>query len=155
MSFNQTAVDELISNVVSGAQQLGIFEEVLTHEPKSKPQKNMTMAFWLTSIKPSAKKSGLASTAGCVTFNSRIYISFLAKPEDQVEANLLTATSTLISQYSSAFSFGGTVIDVDLLGSESAGLSAQFGYVEIGGTNFRTSNIVVPVIIDNLWTQEA
>lgn len=155
MSFNQAAINTLIANIKSGAQNLGLFQQVLQHEPKSAPQHAQTLAFWVVDIKPSKVYSDLTATAGVVTFHNRIYVNALSKPEDQVEGNLLTAVSTLIGEYSSEFSFGGTVINVDLLGAEGTPLSMTTGYVTIDSKIFRMANIVTPVIIDHLWTQGA
>lgn len=152
-NFNQAAITKLISNVASGAKQLGIFQQVLTHEPKAAPQHGTTLAIWHTGIKPSTKYSGLTATAGVVTFTNRVYINMLNKPEDDIEKNLLTAVSTLLGEYSSEYSFGSTVIAVDLLGIEGTPLSETTGYVTIGNTLFRTANITVPILIDSLWTQ--
>jgi hypothetical protein len=155
MSFNQSAIDKLIGNISSGAKKLGVFQQVFTHEPKSKPQRDVSLGFWVSDIRPSKIYSGLAETAGVVTFMHRVYINFLYKPEDALEGKLLNAVSLLIGEYSSEFSFGATVINVDLLGADSGGLTARTGYVSIDNTNFRTADINVPVIIDNLWTQGA
>lgn len=154
MSFNQNAVNTLISNVASGAKNLGVFQQVLKHEPKAPPQNGTTLALWWTAIKPSKNYSDLTSTAGVVTLTNRVYINMLQKPEDYVESSLLTAVSTLIGEYSSEFSFGSTVIAVDLLGIEGTPMSATTGYVDISHTLYRTANITVPVIIDGLWSQE-
>lgn len=153
MSFNQAAINTLVGNIKAGCTQLGVFQQVLSHEPKSAPQHDKTLAFWWTDIKPSTHFSDFVNTAGVVIFQHRIYIGMLTKPEDQVEADLMNATSKLIGEYSGEFSFGHSVINVDLLGIEGTTLSARTGYVEIDKRLFRTSNITVPVIIDALWTQ--
>lgn len=154
MSFNQAAINTLISNISSGAKQLGIFQQVLTHDPKSAPQHDMTLAIRVESIKPSTKFSGLNGTAGIVTFGHRIYVNFLSKPEDQIDGKLLNAVSVLINEYSNEFSFGGTVIAVDLLGADSPGLSSNLAYIpDFDHKAFRIATLTVPVIIDNLWTQ--
>lgn len=154
--FNQSAINTLIGNISSGAKKFPTFQQVLTHEPKNKPQKDVTLAFWLTDLKPSVKFSDMEGTAGVVTFNHRIYVNFpLGKPEDSTEAKLLNAASLLMNEYSNEFSFGGTVIAVDLLGMDSSGLSMRTGYVSIDNTVFRMADVTVPIIIDNLWTQGA
>ena len=152
--FNQAAINTLISNISSGARKLNVFQQVLTHEPKSAPQHDITMAFWVTDLVPSPKFSGLGATAGMVTFNHRIYVNFKYKPEDAIESKLLTGVSSLINGYTTDFSLGETVINVDLLGMDSQGLSAKTGYAEIDRINFRIADLTVPVLIDQLWIQE-
>lgn len=153
MSFNQAAVNTLISNVQSGAQQLGLFDQVLTHEPKSAPMQGVTLAFWMDGVKTSTKFSGLAAVSGIVSFQHRIYMNFISKPEDQIDSILLTATSSLINAYSTGFTLSGTVIAVDLLGIDSPGITARWGYVTIDQRKLRISDLLVPIIIDNLWTE--
>jgi hypothetical protein len=155
MSFDQAAVLALIDSVVSHAMELGIFETVNSHEPKSKPDSGLTCAAWVDSIQPLGGASGLAMTSGEVVLNVRIYGSFLAEPEDEIEPDMLTAATTLIGAYSGDFDFGATVRNVDLLGAFGPKLGAQAGYVSISKGVYRIYTITVPVIINDMWSQVA
>jgi len=67
MSFDQSAVNALISGVVSIAMQTGAFRSVNAHEPKSAPGSGLRCAIWVQDVEPIAEASGLASTSGYVT----------------------------------------------------------------------------------------
>jgi hypothetical protein len=155
MAFNQAAVYALFDSVRSHCLDLGVFSGVSTHELKSKPGLGVSAEIWSMGIRPSAQVSGLAETAGIVTFHIRIRTPMLQKPEDDTDKRLLTAAVTLIGEYSGHFTLSGTVMAVDLLGMHGESLSAQTGYLEQDGTLYRVATVVLPIVIDNLWTQGA
>lgn len=153
MAFDQAAVDQLFSSVVSHAQQLGVFRTVNSHEPKAAPGNGLRCAIWVQDIGGLGAASGLAATSGAVVLNVRIYGDMLQKPEDEVDPRILKAVTTLMGAYSGDFDFGETVRNVDLLGAYGPKLSAQAGYVTIGGTMYRIMTITVPVILNDMWSQ--
>ena len=153
--FDQAAVYALFDSVRTHVQTLGVFSGVLTHEAKSKPVAGLSAEIWSMGIRPVGQVSGLAETAGTVTFHIRIRTNMMQKPEDDTDKILMTATMALIGEYSGNFTLGGTVMAVDLLGMHGEALSAQTGYLEQDGTLFRVATVVLPIIIDNLWVQSA
>lgn len=155
LSFNQAAVNTLFADVISEAQTLGLFARVNGHEPKNAPGSQLSCSFWGGSIKPAGPASGLAAVSGVVTLNARIYSSFLAKPEDGIDPELLAAGCTLMAAYSASFTLGGTVRDIDLLGEFGESLSGQMAYLEQDGKLFRVFDLTVPVVINDLWTEAA
>lgn len=155
MSFNQAAIRAVYADAVSAAKQLNVFEIVIQHEPKAKPASLPAVAIWTQHIVPVAAVSGLAATSGRLGLRARIYLNFLSKPEDRIDPELIRLTSALFGAYSGGFTFGGTVMAVDLLGAYGESLSAEAGYIEHDGTHFRVMQCNIPVIIDELWTQEA
>jgi hypothetical protein len=155
MAFDQAAINGVYGSAVSAAKKLSAFEAVIQHEPKSKPVNPRTVALWTDHIVPVAGVSGLASTAGRLGLRARIYKNFLSKPEDKIDPELLWLTGLLFGAYSGGFTFGGTVMEVDLLGAHGESLSARFGYIHHDDTMFRVSECNIPVIITDLWTQGA
>lgn len=153
MSFDQAAVFALVDSVVSHAMSLGIFETVNTHEPKSAPGTGLRCSVWADALLPIAAASGLAKTSGEVVLMARIYGNMLQQPEDQIDPDMLTAVTTLIGAYSADFDFGATVRNVDLLGAYGPKLSAQAGYLTISNGMYRIFTITVPVIINDMWSQ--
>lgn len=155
MTFNQAAVIALYNSVRTHCMSPAVVDVVTTHETRAKPVAEMSAEIWGIRIDPSAQASGLDATAGVVTFNIRVRTSMLAKPEDDIDAKLLTAVSAIIGEYSGNFTLAGTVMAIDLLGMHGAGLSAQLGYLEHDGTQFRIATLTMPIVIDNMWTQGA
>lgn len=155
MTFNAAAVNDLFAEVVSRAQALGVFERVNGHEPKSAPGKGLSCSFTALSWEPFPGGSGLAATSGVMVFTARIFSSFLAKPEDQIDPNLLAAAAALTGVYSDGFTLGGTVRNVDLLGESGQRLEGKLAYVEQDGKLFRIFDLTIPVIISDMFIQEA
>lgn len=97
--------------------------------------------------------SGLAETSGRLTLNARIYSSMKQEPQDAIDPNIITAASTLMDAYSGDFTLGGDVLEIDLLGGYGQALSAQAGYVNQDNRLFRVMEIIIPVIVDNMFIQ--
>lgn len=155
MSFDQAAVNTIFSNVVSHAAKLGVFRRVNTHEVKSAPGSGLTYVVWVDRIEPVGAASGQAATSGYVVLNGRIYGNAFLKPEDDLDPRILTAATTLINEYTGAFTFGETVRNLDLLGMYGEKLGAQAGYVTIGSTVYRVMTVTIPLIVNDMWEQES
>ena len=155
MSFDDAAVRTLFDQVVSHAASLGIFERVNSHEPKNAPGSGLSCSVWAGPIGPIARASGLASTSGRVVFNIRVYSSMLAEPQDDIDREILTATSVLMGAYSGDFTLGGNARAIDLLGMYGTPLSADPGYINHDGKLFRVMEITLPVIVNDMWSQTA
>jgi hypothetical protein len=155
MSFDAAAVQDLFDKVQSHAMTLGLFDTVNTHEPKSAPGNGLWCAIWVQEISGMGSISGLNATSGRVILNVRVGKSFITSPEDGIDPDILTAVSTLMGDYSGAFTLGGSVRNIDLLGQAGQSLSAQAGYLTIDQKLYRVMEIVLPVLINELWTQNA
>jgi len=155
VSFDQAAILAIYAAAVSAAQKLNVFETVTQHEPKAKPVSLPALALWVQDLRPVAAVSGLSATSGRLGLRARIYKNFLGKPEDRIDPDLLRLTSVLLGAYSGGFTFGGSVMEVDLLGAYGESLSAQAGYIEHDGSHYRVMECSIPIIIDSLWTQGA
>lgn len=155
MSFDQSAVLGLIDKIVSHASSLGIFRSVNSHEPKAAPGSGLRFAVWADVIEPLGQGSGLSSTSGYVVMMGRITGNMLQKPEDEIDPRMITAATTLIGAYSGDFNFGSTVRAVDLLGMYGQKLQAKAGYVTYGQGLYRAMDVIVPVIVNDMWDQVA
>lgn len=145
--------DALFAAAQSKAQGLAIFESVVTHEPKAAPQSLPFLALWLGPLTPLPANSGLPATSARIALRGRIYVSDLKKPEDQLDAQLLSLTVTLLGAFSGAFTLGGQVELIDLLGMYGEAMSGQPGYLAHDDKFFRVMELNLPLIIDNLWEQ--
>lgn len=153
MAFDQQAIGNLVSYMASVALKTGTFGSVNTHEPKSAPGNGLRLAIWADSIEPIASASGLTSTSGYVVMSARAYGNMLSKPEDEIDPRLMASASVLVGAYSTDFTLGGHVRNVDLLGAYGQSLRAQAGYVTIAGAMYRIMTVTVPCVINDLWTQ--
>lgn len=145
----------LFSAAVSVASKLGVFEVVIQHEPKSAPVSTPALALWLGPLAPLGPASGLSATSARVMLMGRIYLPFLGKPEDAIDPKLLNLTAALIGAYSAGFTLGGAVMEVDLLGAYGAALESRPGYIDHDSRMFRAQEITIPLIVPDLFTQEA
>jgi hypothetical protein len=153
--FDSATVHALFNSVVSVAEQTGFFRSSNTHEPKGSPGSGLRLAIWMQDIEPIPEASGLASATALVVFNARIYGNMLEKPEDEIDPRITTAAVGLIGAFSTGFTLGGTVRNVDLLGAHGPKLRAQAGYVTIAGAMYRVMTVTVGVILDDVWTEMA
>jgi hypothetical protein len=151
MSLDATGIfDALISH----AEATGLFETVNGHEPKSSPGKGLSAAVWVARIEPARASSGLSATSALVTCTVRIFSDMLAEPQDGIDPAVVEATDALMNAYSGAFTLGGLIRNVDLLGQTRNPLFAQSGYITVSGRMFRIMDITVPMIVSDVWEQE-
>lgn len=154
MSFNVAAVDLLFDRISSHAAGLGLFDyAVATHEPKNAPGNGVWCAVWIDTVNPMPRLSGLAATAGRVTFRMRIGANALAEPQDSIDPNVLKAVTTMMAEYSGHFTLDGVALAIDLLGMYGIALNAAAAFVTITQRIYRVMEIQVPCLIDNMWTQ--
>lgn len=150
MALNTTAI---LDSVQSQVQKLALFDTVNMHEPKSKPGNGLTCAIWADKIAPVPAGSGLAVTTGLVTLALRVYTSMLQQPFDAIDPNMISAVDALIAGFSDAFTLGGNVRNVDLLGMFGTPLSAQAGYINQDGKLMRVMTLTIPLVVNDIWPQ--
>ena len=146
--------EEIYDMVETHCLRIGYFDRVNRHEPKNAPGRGLTCAIWLEKIDP-ARTSGLNSTSIRLEFMIRVYSNMLQEPVDMVDPEILKAVDALMEAYSGDFELAGETMAVDLLGMEGQPLSGQSGYLNIDNKVYRVMTIRLPLIIDNLWTQES
>lgn len=152
MTFDPQAT---IDTIITHAKKLGIFERVHPYEPKGAPGNGVSLAVWVDRILP-LKSSGLDSTTVRVSYSLRIYQNMLKEAQEKIDTTLLSAATKLMVAYSGDFTFGGNARQVDLLGAYGIPLSAQAGYLSMGGTaDFRTLVITLPIIYNDAFEQVA
>lgn len=145
----------IVAAVESHALSLGVFERVLTSEPKNAPGNGASCAIWLEQIGPIAAASGLISVSTRLVMTARVLKPFLEQPYGQIDTDMLTAVDALMRAYSGGFTLGGLVRNVDLLGQHGVALAGKAGYVQIDKSVFRIMDITLPLIINDLWDEVA
>lgn len=148
--------------LVSHAQLIGKFDKVSTHEPTTAPATGMTCAVWPQALGPLATQSGLSATTAYLVMQIRVYDSVLRQTPDeadQIDPRMLTAVSDLMESLTGEFTLSVQGVEaVDLLGMGGQTLTAESGYVQIGGQGaglYRIMTITVPLILSDAWSQVA
>ena len=149
MSLDVTGIFDAL---VSHAQAIGHLEQVNQHEPKSAPAGLLTGAIWNQETRP-IRASGLASTTVAVVFMVRIYKNMISEPQDAIDPEVMAAMDALMAAYVGDFTLGGLIKNIDVLGAHGPSLAARAGYVPQDGRLYRVVDIVVPCIVNDLWTQ--
>lgn len=143
----------MLSKLTTHAKKLGIFERVLTHEPKSAPGSGLSCIVWCASIVPLAAASGLASTTARVLWSIQLRMPFTSAPEDAIDTKLMDAVDKLFTEYTQDFDLGDSVKQIDILGQHGIPLQATGGYLEQDKAVYRTMAISMPVIVNDAWPQ--
>ena len=153
-------IDPIFDAVFSDVQRSGYFDRINDWEPKRAPGRGLTAAIWVQSMLPIAGISGLAATGCRVVFQLRAYknIATQLKPGtpalgDSIDINMLKAMSNLARRYHGDFDFEGLIRNVDLLGHWGIALSVTAGYLEQDKAWFRTMDMLIPCIVNDVWPQ--
>lgn len=144
----------LIGKVASHAEASGHFDAVQNHEPKSAPPGNgLTYAVFLSALGPARTASGLSATTARVELTGRIYKPFLSEPADLIDPAIAEAADDLFEAYAGDFELGGNARNIDLRGGQGAPLSGRAGYQKIDSTVFRVFDILIPIVVNDAWSE--
>lgn len=149
-------VDGIISALTSMASASGKFDNVQGSEPKNAPGAGVTGAFWFTALDPVQAMSGLASTSIRLVMTLRIYTPSVSEPADAIDPQVISAAGAMFTALSGAFTLGGLVEEIDLLGAYGEPLSGRPGWLPFGdGVKYRTVDILIPIIVTDEYPQAA
>ncbi len=148
-----SVLGQVIANVNSLVSATGLFDAVSGHEPESPPGSGLVAACWPEKIGPSAR-NGLASTSPTMGVLVRIYRRYGDGELDAVEVAMVDAVDAVMRAITGAFTLGGTVRSVDLLGGETGqAMTSEAGWMTADGTLYRIHTITVPVVVNDQWEQ--
>lgn len=151
MSINSKQIFALIGDT---ARATGLFDSVIGHEPKSAPQltQRPTYAYWLGPIR-SIQSSGLTSVSVRLEVIGRVFINAFQEPADSIETDACAVVDRLAELYCGDFELGGNARMIDIFGSEGDPLSLTPGYMEIDKKFFRVVDLMIPILINDAWTE--
>lgn len=145
----------LLAAVQSHAQSLGIFEDVLIHEPENAPDNGLVAACWLEDGRPLPDLSGMVSTSWRLGVSMRLYLNLLHEPQEGNESLIAGACDALIGAYTGDFELGGLVEQVDVFGAYGEPLAWKLGYATHNHKFYRIATITLPLIVCDLYDQES
>lgn len=155
----------LLQEFAGHLQRAGLFDQVITYEPKAPPETGggVAAAVFVNGLEPTTAIGSLNSTSVVVTFTVRLHLAMLQEPQEDIDPTLFHAAEETMRLVTGDFTLGEHVDEVDLLGfaggsgagraGGGGGMSCSFGYVSIGSAMFRIADIVVPVVIHDAWSQ--
>lgn len=145
---------QIIAELSSHAQALGVFDRVGLHEPANAPGNGLQLAFWVDRVRPTPQTSGLASTSAVVIVQARMTTTLDAEPADDIDAVLMDALDLYLASLHADFELSGAAMAVDLLGlSKVEQLRAEAGYLQQQGQQFRAYMVWIPVLVADAWSQ--
>lgn len=146
----------IVDAVGSHAKTLGQFEQVILHEPRVAPGNGMSLSIWTDEIETVAEHSGLAATSARVQLWLRLAMNMFYEPRDDLDPKILGgAVDALFNAYHGDFTLNGRVAFIDLLGAYGERLKAKAGYLEQDKKLYRVMTINLPLIVNDVWEQEA
>lgn len=145
----------IVAAVQSHAQAVGSIETVVTSEPKSAPGTGISAAIWVSDITPVGAASGLSAVSAVLTLTVRVMKPMVSQPYGQIDPDLLAAVDQLMAAYAGAFTLGGEVRNVDLLGMYGTAMAAKAGYLRLDKELLRVMDISLPLVLNDAWAEVA
>ena len=146
---------DTINVIMSQLLASGYFDRVNSVEPKSAPGQGFEAAVVWVGSDPFSAGSGLARAAMVYRLLIRVYRNWLAEPSESIDPDLLEIADKVLNDLIGDFDLGATARNVDIFGASGAGLSTKTGHVEVSGTMFRAIDILVPIIVNDAFTEAA
>lgn len=152
---NSTFPKDVLAELETHCRSRGTFNWVQVMEPDQQPGEGIGCAIWLNRLQPARNASGLDTTTVRLEYSIRLYKSLTTFPQETIDTDMLTACADLMMSFSAGFSLQGMARAVDLLGAHGPGLEMAAGYIEQDGNQYRIMTITVPVVVNDVWDQEA
>jgi hypothetical protein len=144
-----------LRDAVSSVLRAEVAAEGFTdYEPEAAPGgQGLTMAAWLQSVMPVRGGHGLDSTTLRLEMQVRFYYPAGVKAQEQADTVIMQAVDAVGRAVSGAFTLGGDVMNVDLLGQYGEGFGGRAGYTAIDGAEYRIFTLILPLILPDMWPQ--
>lgn len=148
--------DALFNALTSMASESGFFDSVTGHEPKAAPSPTgASCSVWFNDMR-TVQSSGLSSASVRVEFTMCVYTSMLQEPQDAIDPRVMKAAGSLFSALVGEFQLSlGDCRYVDVFGSDGEQLRAPAGYMDQDGKKFRVITVMVPIVLNDAYTESA
>ena len=131
----------------------GYVTEAQVGEPKAPPKTGLAAAVYMNRV--SVASLTLSKTIELHVLTLRLYRDMLVEPLDEIEFTLAEAVSKIMEDLLGEYDLGATIRHVDAGGIYGTSVGATWGYIDVGGTLFRTVDITLPLVVDDSATLAA
>lgn len=153
MPLPKTRVLEIIEAVQSRALSTGHHSMVLGAEPLAAAKiDGLALAVWVDGMAVLPGR-GLASASVKLDLFVRTYAAALTEYRDDIDPTMMAAVGDLFALFVGGFTLDGFVCKIDIKGEYGTVLNAQAGHLTLDRKIFRIYDIVVPLIVDDLWVE--
>jgi hypothetical protein len=146
MAFDITTT---INLVVSFLQKRGEYSLVQIGEPKSPPRGDLAAAVFVSDA--SVVGVTLQTTIELHELTIRLYRNMMEEPEEDNELRISQAVTGIVSDLLGDYDLGASVRNI-AVGEYGRTVSASYGYLDVGGTMYRSVDISIPLIVDGSAT---
>ena len=151
-------VKATLESILSKCLASGFIVHAQIGEPKSPTtptaqSKRLTAAVMLRDARVGV--TTLATSIEVHTVIIRLYGDAIAEDLKETELLLSDAVSSLTTDIQEDFDLNSTVESVDVAGRYGEGISTAWGHIELSGVMYRTADIIIPVIVNDVATHAA
>jgi hypothetical protein len=147
-------IQNILDNVASHALSTGHLDAVLGYVSRQSPTNGITAAIYVERIVP-IKSSGLNNTSIRLELEMQIYSSTYLEPYDGIDSSLVQAVDAVFTNFIGDFDLGSEARHIDVFGAYGKGMEVRSGYMNLDGKEFRVFQIVLPIVVDDVWAQTA
>lgn len=148
----------ILNALQTHALRTGYFANVNGHEPKSPPQvrDQVTLSFWAGPLRV-IESSGLTSASYRWDIIGRIYANASTEPGDSLDPTVMDATFAFLTSLAADFTLDSVLPAgvsrlraIDFQGSDGEPVNATPGYYDYEGTTYRTMDLVIGLLINDV-----
>lgn len=145
-------IADTLDVIVTHLRETKYIEQAIITEPTQPPQAR-TAAVFMRSV----RVVGLYLNGGTQEVHTvviRLYAKAFGDPTSQesLEKQLTEAAEQVMANLFTDSDLGGNIREIDVAGINGTPVSADFGYVDIGGEMERIVDITVPINVDDSIT---
>lgn len=153
MPLPKTRVLEIIEAVQSRALSTGHHSSVLGAEPLAAAKiEGLALAVWVDGMAILPGR-GLASASVLLSLYLRTYDAALTEYRDDIDPRMMSAVADLFELFVGGFTLDGFVCKIDIKGEYGNPLSTSAGHLTLDRKIFRIYDVIVPLVVDDLWTE--
>lgn len=144
----------------SHLKALAVFDHVITAKPTNPISSGLVASIMFDRVTPDPQSSGLNQTSAILEFKIILWRNQTSHPHFNVDRELTDATEAVIESFHEDLTLNhaskngdGLVMSFGLLRSRGRGFHGETKNVQIDQGFLQTVQINVPLIVDDVWTQ--